>query len=148
MSRINSFTRQNKAVKRYQTTFPGKQQNYRLWNRRQTVPGRGRRKKVIPRHWLPGFPATFLCDNAPDGGLLSCYYPDNMTVMEEEVPQVSAQKARSPTVVFHEAKVSIAASHRGERRPRFHTALRSAHCRVCRCSLCMWGCRRRWTFLE
>lgn len=41
---------------------------------------------------LPGFLTPLLCDNAPDGGLLSRYYPDNMTVMEVEVPQVSAKK--------------------------------------------------------
>ena len=53
------------------------------------------KRKVIPRHWIPdfaGFLTPLLCDNAPDGGLLSRYYPDNMTVMEVEVPQVSAKK--------------------------------------------------------
>lgn len=51
-------------------------------------------EKVFPRHStrLPCFLTPLLCDNAPDGELLSRYYPDNMTVMEVEVPQVSAKK--------------------------------------------------------
>lgn len=77
----------NNPLKRCQITLP-RERNEDTWlNRRRVFLGRRRESnsKTLNTR-LPSFPTPFLCDNAPDGRWLSCYYPDNMTVMEVEVP--------------------------------------------------------------